>query len=179
MDREANRLQVFFDEKPDRDTCSAMRHGVFRWAPSVGAWQRQLTDNALYAAKHLDCIKPLIEEQPVQSQPQAEAVLEVSQEAVSGWSFYIIADLKTWADNAENPSPQECFPSFEAAKARFEKLRGESYNSEATAPGLDGQPPARLTLGLESADGMSAADILHVRQGKNYLITDFTRMERL
>ena len=35
-DREANRLQVFFDEKPDRETCSAMRHGGFRWASSVG-----------------------------------------------------------------------------------------------------------------------------------------------
>ena len=56
---------------------------------------------------------------------------------------------------------------------------GEDYNSEITAPGPDGHPPARLALGLESADGMSAADILHVRQGKNYLVTDFTHMERL
>ena len=53
------------------------------------------------------------------------------------------------------------------------------YNSEATDPGPDGRPPARLTLGLESSDGMSAADILHVRQGRNYLVDDFTRMERL
>ena len=57
-------------------------------------------------------------------------------------------------------------------------LRSQSYNSEVTAPGLDGHPPARLTLGLESADGMSAADILQVRQGKNCLVTDFTRTER-
>ena len=49
----------------------------------------------------------------------------------------------------------------------------------AVEPGPDGQPPARLTLGLESADGMSAADILHVRQGEDYLVTDFTRSERL
>ena len=32
MDQEANRLQVFFHVKPDRDTCSAMRHSGFRWA---------------------------------------------------------------------------------------------------------------------------------------------------
>lgn len=76
-------------------------------------------------------------------------------------------------------SELEHFPSFEAAKARFDELRDKSYNSEAAEPGPDGQPPARLTLGLESADGMSAADILHVRQGKNYLVTDFTRSERL
>jgi len=97
----------------------------------------------------------------------------------AGWGFYIVADLKTWADNAENQSPLEHFSSFEAAKARFEELRDEPYNSEPTEPGADGQPPARLTLGLEHSDGMSSTDILHVRQGKNYLVTDFVRMERV
>ena len=177
MNREANRLQVFFDEKPDRDTCSAMRHSGFKWAPSVGAWQRQLNDNAIYAAKHLDCLRPLSVEQPAQAPEQAEPVQEPAQS--SGWGFYIIADLKTWADNAVDRSELEHFSSFEAAKARFDELRDKPYNSEAAEPGPDGQPPARLTLGLESADGMSAADILHVRQGKNYLVTDFTRSERL
>ena len=175
MDKATNRLQVFFDEKPDRDTCSAMRHNGFRWAPSVGAWQRQLTNNAIYAAKHMDCLRPLAVEPPTQAEP----VQEPPQVAGTGWRFYIIADLKTWADNDENRSPLEHFGSFEAAKARFEALRGEGYNSEAAEPGPDGQPPARLALGLESADGMSAADILHVRQGKNYLVTDFVRMERV
>ena len=177
MDLQANRLQVFFHEKPDRDTCSAMRHGGFRWAPSVGAWQRQLTNNAIWTATHMDCLRPLSGEQPTQE--QAEPVQGPAQESGSGWGIYIIADLKTWADNAENRSPLEHFPSFEAAKARFDELRSAPYNSEAAEPGPDGQPPARLTLGLESADGMSAADILHVRQGENYLVTDFVRMERL
>ena len=172
MNLEANRLQVFFDEKPDRDTCSAMRHSGFKWAPSVGAWQRQLNDNAIYAAKNLDFLQPA-------EQPQAEPVPVPTKETGSGWGFYIIADLKTWADNAVDRSELEHFPSFEAAKTRFDELRGEPYNSEAAAPGPDEQPPARLTLGLESTDGMSAADILHVRQGKNYLVSDFVRMERL
>ena len=166
MDREINRLQVFFDAKPDRETCSAMRHSGFKWAPSVGAWQRQLTDNAIYAAKHLDCLRPL-------SVERVESVQGPAHDAAAGWRFYIIADLKTWADNAENRSPLEPFDSFEAAKARFDELRNQGYNSEITDPGPDGLPPARLTLGLESADGMSAADILHVRQGQNYLVTDF------
>ena len=177
MDLQANRLQVFFHEKPDRDTCSAMRHGGFRWAPSVGAWQRQLTNNAIWTATHMDCLRPLSGEQLTQE--QAGPVREVPQGDGSGWGFYIIADLKTWADNAENRSPLEHFPSFEAAKARFDELRSEPYNNEAAEPSLDGQPPARLTLGLESADGTSAADILHVRQGENYLVTDFIRTERL
>ena len=107
------------------------------------------------------------------------AQLDVSLGKPDGWRFYIIADLKTWADNAENRSPLEHYSSLKEAKARFDELRCQGYNSEAADPGPDGQPSARLTLGLESADGMSAADILHVRQGKNYLVTDFVRMKRL
>lgn len=180
MDREINRLQVFFDEKPSREICSAMRHGGFRWAPSVGAWQRQLNDNAIYAAKHLDFLQPLAGERPAPVEhTQVEPVREQPQEDGMQWGFYIIADLKTWADNAENRSPLEHFSTFEAAKARFEELRGEGYNSEVIGPNPDGWPPARLTLGLESVDGMSAADILHVRQGQNYLVTDFVRMEQV
>ncbi len=177
MTREINRLQVFFDAKPDRETCSAMRHSGFKWAPSVGAWQRQLTSNAIYAAKHLDCIRPLSGERPA---PEQEGAVQGSaHNAADGWRFYIIADLKTWADNAPKPSELEHFDSFEAARARFEELRGQDNNGEAAEPGPDSQPPARLTLGLMSTDGMSSADILHVRRGENYLVTDFTRSERL
>lgn len=180
VDRDANRLQVFFDDKPEREVCTAMRHAGFRWAPTVGAWQRQLNSNAIYAANQLECIRPLSGELPTELQKRArEPVQEPAQENAAGWGFYIIADLKTWADNAENRSPLEHFSSFEAAKARFEELRDEPYNSEPAGPGPDGQPPARLTLGLEHSDGMSSTDILHVRQGKNYLVTDFVRTERV
>ena len=95
------------------------------------------------------------------------------------WGFYVIADLKTWATNAEQQSPIEHFATFEEAKARFDGLRGQPYNKEAEDLNADGHPYAHLTLGMESKDGMSAADILHVRAGQNYLVDDFTRMERL
>ena len=42
-----NRLQIFFDEKPD-DAARARKQTAL-WAPSAGAWQRQL-NNAYYAA---------------------------------------------------------------------------------------------------------------------------------
>lgn len=31
----------------------------FRWSPNAGAWQRQLTDNAIYAAKRIPFLWPL------------------------------------------------------------------------------------------------------------------------
>ena len=95
------------------------------------------------------------------------------------WGFYVIADLKTWATNADQQSPIEHFATFEEAKARFDELRGQPYNKEAEDLNADGRPYAHLTLGMESKDGMSAADILQVRAGQNYLVEDFTRMERL
>ena len=51
-----NRLQIFFDDKPDEETRAALKSNGFRWAPSVGAWQRQLNDNAIYAADRLEPI---------------------------------------------------------------------------------------------------------------------------
>ena len=53
MNKEENRLQILFDGKPDEQTRSVLKSYGFRWAPSQGAWQRQLTENAIYAAKKI------------------------------------------------------------------------------------------------------------------------------
>ena len=55
---EMNRLQLFFDEKPNESQRAQLKANGFKWAPSQDAWQRQLTDNAIYAAGRLDFIKP-------------------------------------------------------------------------------------------------------------------------
>ena len=53
-----NRLQIIFDEKPDADLRSELKSEGFRWAPSQGAWQRQLNDNAFRAARRIKQIAP-------------------------------------------------------------------------------------------------------------------------
>ena len=55
-----NRLQVIFDGKPDADVRTELKGEGFRWAPSQGAWKRQLTDNAMRAARRLKCIAPQV-----------------------------------------------------------------------------------------------------------------------
>ena len=57
--REQGRLQVFFDGKPEADARQQLKENGFRWAPSVGAWQRLLNDNAYYASDRIACIQPL------------------------------------------------------------------------------------------------------------------------
>lgn len=45
------RLQIIFDDKPDADTRDTLKKNGFKWAPSQGAWQRQLNNNGEYALK--------------------------------------------------------------------------------------------------------------------------------
>lgn len=71
INKEENRLQIFFDDKPDADTRAELKSQGFRWAPSTEAWQRQLTDNAFRAADYLDCIKPVTGEKPTELQRKA------------------------------------------------------------------------------------------------------------
>jgi hypothetical protein len=56
---ELNRLQIFFDEKPNEVERAKLKANGFKWAPSQGAWQRQLNDNAIHAAGRLDFLRPL------------------------------------------------------------------------------------------------------------------------
>lgn len=50
---EADRLQIFFPGKPDSATIQKLKSRAFKWAPSNGCWQRQLTENARWAAKQV------------------------------------------------------------------------------------------------------------------------------
>ncbi len=50
-DPELMRVQFFFDGKPDEETREFLKSHGFRWAPSIGAWQRQLNANGQYAAE--------------------------------------------------------------------------------------------------------------------------------
>lgn len=40
---EAERVQIFFPGKPEREIISDLKSNGFKWAPSIGAWQRQNT----------------------------------------------------------------------------------------------------------------------------------------
>ena len=65
---EANRLQIFFEDKPDEATREALKSNGFRWSPKAGAWQRQLTSNAYYAADYIKAIAPFTGEKPTELQ---------------------------------------------------------------------------------------------------------------
>ena len=96
----------------------------------------------------------------------------MADEKDSKWQCYIIPDLATWtgAAGSKPHTPIEFFDTYEQAATRFQELRSESYNSEELSA-------ARLTFGVQREDPPSAADLLQVRHGKNYLVDDYTRMD--
>lgn len=47
------RVQIYFPDKPDRDTRSLLKKNGFKWAPTHGAWQRNLNGNGKWAARNV------------------------------------------------------------------------------------------------------------------------------
>ena len=80
--REQSRLQVFFADKPDSDARKQLKEHGFRWAPSIGAWQRLLNGNAYYAADRIPCIQPLSGEKPTELQRSSIREQQLQAQAI-------------------------------------------------------------------------------------------------
>ena len=121
-----NRLQIFFDEKPDKEIREELKGNGFRYAPSAEAWQRQLNDNAIYAADRIKCIQPLTGERPTELQKRARqeaaaertAAPEQPQEKAQG------AEPGT-TDTPEKPFEPETF--YKVRQNPYSDSRENSY----------------------------------------------------
>lgn len=48
-----DRVQFVFPDKPSDEERALLKGAAFKWAPSQGAWQRQLTNNAINSARRI------------------------------------------------------------------------------------------------------------------------------
>lgn len=53
QNEEANRLQLKFNDKPNEKTRELLKHNAFKWSPTNGVWQRQLTPNARWTTERM------------------------------------------------------------------------------------------------------------------------------
>jgi len=51
--KDDNRVQLFFDGKPEEEVRTKLKRNGFRWSPYNGCWQRQLTPYAIRIARDL------------------------------------------------------------------------------------------------------------------------------
>lgn len=52
-DTDENRIMFIFDAVPDQATRDMLKRHAFKWSPTRGAWVRQWTGNAVYAAREI------------------------------------------------------------------------------------------------------------------------------
>ena len=65
-----NRLQLKFDEKPDKKQLAVIKKSGFKWAFKAKAWQRKLDRKTFAAADKMDFVKPLDGRNPSEIQPK-------------------------------------------------------------------------------------------------------------
>ena len=111
---DANRLQIFFDEKPDEATRAELKAGGFRWSPKAEAWQRQLTDNAYYAANYVKAIAPLTGEKPTDLQ---RAHIRAAKEKPQEYIYKVHANPRS--DSRENLYLLQAYIPQEDGKAKI------------------------------------------------------------
>jgi len=53
IDKEDNRIRLFFDGKPEQKIIDELKHNGFHWSPYNKAWQRQISNYAIRLAKEI------------------------------------------------------------------------------------------------------------------------------
>jgi hypothetical protein len=71
-----NRVQIFYESKPDSDIIKKLKSRGFHWSPSEGAWQRQRNNAAIYAAEQVTGVKlaPVKALDPLESKVKTETM---------------------------------------------------------------------------------------------------------
>ncbi|AVM69188.1 hypothetical protein C3V36_07990 [Lachnospiraceae bacterium oral taxon 500] len=136
-----NRLQLFFDDKPDGKIRDELKANGFRWSPKASAWQRQLNSNAIYAADAVSSIKPLTGERVIELQRNFR-----KKDSIKAAPEYI---YKVLEDPAEKDSMKnfrlEAYIVKENGKAQSELLYGGT--KEQCKKLLDEVQSGKLTNG--------------------------------
>ena len=164
-----NRLQLFFDDKPDGKIRDELKANGFRWSPKASAWQRQLNSNAIYAADAVSSIKPLSGERVIELQrnfrkeerkeAQPEYIYKAQEEVAEKDTFQIY-QLK----RGENTRELQ-FESYDRLKESGQTLNPDHYVKVYEA---------ELTKGLSLEDIYTRFNIDHPKDfyGHSLSISD-------
>jgi hypothetical protein len=112
------RLQIFFDGIPDKDIREKLKRHAFKWAPSVKAWQRTLTPNAIWDVEHYLLATGILKKQGlsgVQHTGDYREALDNCGRLHKGWKF-----VKGNVVKVEEKPKKEAKPKKEKAPQKEE-----------------------------------------------------------
>ena len=112
------RLQIFFDGIPDKDVREKLKKHAFKWAPSVKAWQRTLTPNAIWDVEHNLLATGILKKQGlsgVQHTGDYREALDDCGRLRKGWKF-----VKGNVIKVEEKPKKEAKPKREATPKKEE-----------------------------------------------------------
>ena len=118
------RLQIFFDGIPDKDVREKLKKHAFKWAPSVKAWQRTLTPNAIWDVEHNLLATGILKKQGlsgVQHTGDYREALDDCGRLRKGWKF-----VKGNVVKVEEKPKKEAKPKKEKAPQK-ETKKGKKY----------------------------------------------------
>lgn len=93
VDKEDMRIRISFEiGKPDQEIIDMLRGKAFKWSRTNNAWQRQLTDNAIYATKQLQ--KYFHEFYKIEEQTQSQIDNKAAQEKMAE-TIKLVGELQT------------------------------------------------------------------------------------
>lgn len=138
VNKEENRLRIFFDERPNEQIRSELKSHGFRWSPKANAWQQQLTDNAVRVANSMACLQPNDEKQLQNKEQEATPVsnwLLVEYGALSNAKLRIIPE-----DDLQNEVAaltigrieHEQFLAFSQVNEEFVQLFNDTFQEQFT-----------------------------------------------
>ena len=115
------RLQIFFDGIPDKDVREKLKKHAFKWAPSVKAWQRTLTPNAIWDVEHNLLATGILKKQGlsgVQHTGDYREALDDCGRLRKGWKF-----VKGNVIKVEEKPKKEAKPKREATPKKEETTK--------------------------------------------------------
>lgn len=78
--READRVQIIFDQRPSQAVIDKLKSEGWRWSPANVAWQRKRTDAAMYSAKRITgAVTPAPAVQPQVAPPIPAPIIPAPQ----------------------------------------------------------------------------------------------------
>lgn len=180
MNAEIMRVQIFFDAIPDVELRSEMKKNGFRWAPSQKAWQRQLTDNGIRAARNIPALAPIEEmEQPAEKPPALDNADEMIRQAMTitadyekrmaagetmplGYSVDTDGTIRTMGLHEEHIIPSEEAAPVVGTIFYYDSGETVAYNTEAEY--LDAIRDNYDTLGINGWRYTTVADNPRLRR---------------